>query len=788
MKAVWLRLRVEARAHWRSWLGVALLVGVVSGATIAAFAGARRTETAYDRFLRGTHAFDVLVSNGSKPETFNRQFDFGEIARLPEVVDATQMSYYFGEGQTAAGRPITEGDLTLIASGDGRFGTALNGVRVLHGRMPSRDNELAMSLLAADHLRVRAGQSVQLAVFGPKVMATGRVPPPTTIRVVGVVAIQAGFPPFTGGLALGLMSPAYARTHPDAGHLLAVRLREGTRGIAAFGRELVRHASDPQVVTANQIEIRSPVQRGLGVQATALRLLGFVVAGVTLLLLGQALARLSRLEADDDEVLRAVGFTGGQLRARALGRGAAIAMVAAVIALITAVLLSPLTPLGVARQAELHPGFDVNLAYLGAGVVIVVVFVVVLSVIPVLLVPPSRLRSRQTSTRITAGSRAGGALAWAGAPTVVSTGVRMALDPGRGRTSVPVRSTIISAILGVAVITGVLGFSSSLARLLDDPHLYGWNWDIQVGDQFAPNLRPEAERVAARPEAEGVAVGTIARLYRGHTFFDTLAIESVKGTVAPTVVEGRAPVTPTEIMLGTRTLEDLGLDIGDTVRVSVGSRSAQLRIVGRGVLPEGNGDTRLGEGATMTFEGVRRLVPDALADVMLVRARPGRAGAALVSRLSRTHSSNTYLPARPPDLADLRRVGGLPSIIAALLGIMAVATLAHALFSSARRRRRDLAIFKVLGFRRRQVSAAIAWQAAVVAVIAVVAGVSLGVLAGRRTWQAFAQRLGVPDQTVTPVLAIAAVAGIAVIIAILTAAIPARIAARTPPAVALRAE
>src|SRR4029078_4940063 len=92
VKAVGLRLRVEARAHWRAWLGIALLVGVVSGATIAAFAGARRTQTAYDRFLRGTHAFGVLLSNGSKPETFNRQFDFDEIARLPEVVDSTQLS------------------------------------------------------------------------------------------------------------------------------------------------------------------------------------------------------------------------------------------------------------------------------------------------------------------------------------------------------------------------------------------------------------------------------------------------------------------------------------------------------------------------------------------------------------------------------------------------------------------------------------------------------------------------------------------------------------------------
>jgi hypothetical protein len=63
----------------------------------------------------------------------------------------------------------------------------------------------------------------------------------------------------------------------------------------------------------------------------------------------------------------------------------------------------------------LHPGFDVNLAISRVGVVIVVVLVVVLSVIPALLVAPTRLRQR--SPRITAGSRAGGALASAGAPT-----------------------------------------------------------------------------------------------------------------------------------------------------------------------------------------------------------------------------------------------------------------------------------------------------------------------------------------------------------------------------------
>src|SRR5207244_91723 len=149
-------------------------------------------------------------------------------------------------------------------------------------------------------------------------------------------------------------------------------------------------------------------------------------------------------------------------------------------------------------------------------------------------------------TRVTAGARVGGALASAGAPTTASAGVRMALESGSGRRSVPVRSTIISAILGVAVIAGVLGFSASLRRLLDQPRLYGWNWDIQVGDLFAPDLRPEATRLAARPETDGVAVATISRLRHGSVLFEALAIDQLKGSVTPTVVAGRVPRSPTE--------------------------------------------------------------------------------------------------------------------------------------------------------------------------------------------------------------------------------------------------
>jgi hypothetical protein len=125
-------------------------------------------------------------------------------------------------------------------------------------------------------------------------------------------------------------------------------------------------------------------------------------------------------------------------------------------------LLSLLTPVGVGRQAELHPGIAVNVAYLGAGLVAAFLFVVLFSVIPVVWTSSPARRSRRSTTRVTAGARIGGALATAGASTAAEAGVRMALEPGRGRSSVPVRSTIVSAIVGVAVIAGVIGFSASL--------------------------------------------------------------------------------------------------------------------------------------------------------------------------------------------------------------------------------------------------------------------------------------------------------------------------------------
>ena len=59
VSAVWMRLRSELQARWRSWLGLALLIGLAGAA--AAAAGARRTETAYPRFVQAQNGYDLIT-------------------------------------------------------------------------------------------------------------------------------------------------------------------------------------------------------------------------------------------------------------------------------------------------------------------------------------------------------------------------------------------------------------------------------------------------------------------------------------------------------------------------------------------------------------------------------------------------------------------------------------------------------------------------------------------------------------------------------------------------------
>src|SRR5207247_144188 len=120
----------DLRARWRAWIALAVLVGLFGGTVIAAAAGARRTDSSYQRFLRWAKAPDFLVFQAPGESGSFARLSRAQLAALPQVAHvATAASF-------AVVRPAEEG---VIAPTDGIIGGTLFRRKMLAGRVPRPD-------------------------------------------------------------------------------------------------------------------------------------------------------------------------------------------------------------------------------------------------------------------------------------------------------------------------------------------------------------------------------------------------------------------------------------------------------------------------------------------------------------------------------------------------------------------------------------------------------------------------------------------------------------------------
>ena len=174
--------------------------------------------------------------------------------------------------------------------------------------------------------------------------------------------------------------------------------------------------------------------------------------------------------------------------------------------------------------------------------------------------------------------------------------------------------------------------------------------------------------------------------------------------------------------------------------------------------------------------------------MVLVRAAPGAAGSAALARHTGKYPTLTYRPAEPTVLVNFGESVNFPLLFAVALSVFGAATLLHLLLVSVASRRVEAGLLKALGFVRRQVAAAVCWQATVVALVGIAVGAPVGIATGKVLWRVFATNFGVvPVAVVEPVLIAALAAGV-LAGANLLAAVPALLAARSQPARLLRAE
>src|SRR6476469_2741640 len=162
MAGIWARFRSEARWRWRGWLALAVLVGVGGGAVLGIAAGARRTDSAYERFVAASSPADYLVASGYfavGPPTV-----LAAAARLPGVGASTVASFLPALGRTSAGRSFLPFEVASCAPADAGFGRTVDRWKLLAGRRadPHRFDEAVASFEFARQFHVRVGDSVRL--------------------------------------------------------------------------------------------------------------------------------------------------------------------------------------------------------------------------------------------------------------------------------------------------------------------------------------------------------------------------------------------------------------------------------------------------------------------------------------------------------------------------------------------------------------------------------------------------------------------------------------------------
>ena len=604
--------------------------------------------------------------------------------------------------------------------------------------------------------------------------------PRILLKVVGVKATTDPYP-----LGKVLLTPAFDRVYGfDSQYFdneLSVRLRRGADDLPAFRAAIIRLGERIGPGGTPGVDLErdqaAKIERSIHHQAQALRLAAAAGALLAFVLLAQALVRMASFSASKNPTLRALGMTDEQLFAVGVLRAAAIALPAAALAAGVAAALSPLSPIGLANELEPNPGFAFDPLAIALGSVAVLVAVLLAGVYA------SSRASREPflpAATVTGRVPPADALAGWGFPATMVSGVRFALARGRGATAVPVGATLLAGVLAVSVVAIALTFTASVDHLFSTPRLYGQNWDYR-SNYDVPSLAAAHSDGSLSDVARGGFNDSV--LLNGRQV-GAVAMDNIKGRIAPVVTTGRAPEATDEILLAPETLAALGLHVGDTVEARV-KRSLRLRIVGEGVVPEGNFN-ELGKGAALTFEAYRRLDPGARPDGFEARIAPGADRKATLDRLARRY---VWPPPGPPrTVADFGGVRELPLVVSGFLAAIAAAVLAHALVMATRRRRRHLAVLKTLGFDRRQLLATIAWQATTLAAVGLAIGLPLGVSLGRWAWTLFAEQIGVVPEPVTPLPLILLVVPAAVLLANLVALLPARNAARTPAALALRAE
>lgn len=840
IKVAWYRTRCQFGQRRGGFAVIVVLLALVGGLALGSIAAARRTDSSFPRYLADSNASDLSVSTGVGSNNDTSAYTsllMKRIAGLPDVRHVEVSAFVLAAPLEPDGAPdlkVTDA-LGAVASINGLLFDQ-DRVAVIDGRLadPARADELMVDPNAARLLHVRVGQSMMVGGYSGEQtqnpeFGTPRVPPVVRVKVtiVGIVdlADQVVEDDVDRSTDFMILTPAFGRKALNivSGETYGVQLRRGAGDVTHFEQEfarLVPPGSFFQFHVTSSVE--SKVQRAIKPEAIALLIFGLIALAAALVIGLQAVSRQVRARNDELRILQALGASplsvvldsfGGVLVAIVLGTLAAVG---------AAIALSPLAPIGPVRPIDPSPGVNVDWTVLGFGFLVLVgilgagAFGVAYRTAP----------HRDLARRAPRPSRLVGLAASSGLPISGVVGVHFALDRGRENAAAPVRSLLLGSILAVALVTSTITFGSGLHTLITHPPLYGWNWNYALSS--TSDVPPQSVSMIRRDPAVAVSTGvSFIELRIDGINVPVLADSQLSPTLSPPILSGRTIRHKGEIVLGAATLAQLHTQLGGTVSISYGAKAnfpayippTSMRVVGVATLPAvgypsfiqdhpsmGTGAflSKLNAPAYFLKAGEQTDPVENGPNIVFVRLKPSvnaRIGLAAVRHVAAAanqvlaHDQNelgndvTILGVQhPAEIVNYRSIGTTPLLLAGGLALGAIFALGLALVASVRRRRREFALLKALGFTKNGLGLTVACEASVIACIAIGVGLPLGIAVGRELWTLFAESINAVPEPTVPALSVAVVGIGTLAFANVVAAVPGRLAARTPAAVVLRAE
>jgi ABC-type antimicrobial peptide transport system permease subunit len=824
------RLRASRSRGATKHLSLVVLVALLGGLAIASVAGARRTDSSFPTYLASTNPSTVAV--------FTRYVTLGlptgydpavarAVAHLPLVERSTTAIIFDAninlEGVKGIHPHVAPGESppTFIGSPNGEF-SSVDRVTLIRGRIfrNNANDEAIINVQTARETGAHVGSVVSLPFFtDAQILSSSNDTKPSrivTVRVVGEFVASRNVVESdidSLGASAVIFSPGLTRElslHYATGTETYLQVRGGDRNAKRVLGEVFKVDPVAQHLPSEVTSDFVPTaQQAISPQAVALAIFG-AIAGLAAFLIGALIiGRSVRLGAAEIRVLRALGASRSMLLGDELVGLFAALITGSFLAVVAAVLLSPLTPLGPVRPVYPNPGFAFDWTVLGFGLLALVGVFCSLAVI--LARREIRRATRDGPIQLERDeSMIVRAAARLGLPISAMMGLRFALDPGRGRNITPVRSALLGATLAVTVLTATVTFGTSLDSLVSQPALYGWNWNYAIVSAFGGAEDLPAPQIASILHKDHDVLAWSGANFVHATLDhqrEPVYTERPGARVSPTLLSGHDVEGSNQVVLGVSTMAELHKRLGDTVTLGGdGGAPRTLVIVGTATIPAVSSDAGLGQGAIVATSDFSAALlnlqgnPVSGPNMVLVRVRSGVSATSAYRSLKNVVNEVDAIPKlempaggvikvlRPAEIVNFRSMGTTPAVLAGLLALGTVTALGLSLTASVRRRRRDLALLMTLGFKRRQLAFSVAWQATVCAVVGCVIGLPLGIVIGRELWDLFARSIDVVPHPTVSALSLTYVGVGALLFSNIVAAIPGRIASRTSTALVLRAE